>query len=113
MAALTRGFFLQYPNDSPTESEPPPPKSKRKTNARMDPKLSSKSVDELYVELPPPPREEDPDPTAPPNSNPGRVIYPRFQCTMCEAKFPRKNAVVAHIKTHVGKRRFTCSHDGW
>lgn len=31
---------------------------------------------------------------------------------MCDAKFPRRNAAVAHIKTHLGKRRFTCSQEG-
>ncbi|KAG8983259.1 hypothetical protein FRB90_006174 [Tulasnella sp. 427] len=90
----------------------PPNKRARRTNAVDEEELQNRSIDELYFELPPPPPVEDPDPDAPPNSHPGRVPYQKFQCKMCDAKFPRRNAAVAHIKTHLGKRRFTCSHEG-
>ncbi|KAG9050560.1 hypothetical protein FS837_004417 [Tulasnella sp. UAMH 9824] len=98
--------------ESSGSDEPPPNKRLRRTNAVDDDELQNRSIDELYIELPPPPPVEDPDPSAPPNSHPGRVPYQKFQCKMCDAKFPRRNAAVAHIKTHLGKRRFTCSHEG-
>ncbi|KAG8923008.1 hypothetical protein FRC01_013337 [Tulasnella sp. 417] len=98
--------------ESSASDGPPPNKRPRRTNAVDDDELQNRSIDELYIELPPPPPVEDPDPDAPPNSHPGRVPYQKFQCKMCDAKFPRRNAAVAHIKTHLGKRRFTCSHDG-
>ncbi|KAG8928436.1 hypothetical protein FRC00_001753 [Tulasnella sp. 408] len=98
--------------ESSGSDDPPPNKRLRRTNAVDDDELQNRSIDELYIELPPPPPVEDPDPSAPPNSHPGRVPYQKFQCKMCDAKFPRRNAAVAHIKTHLGKRRFTCSHEG-
>ena len=83
---------------------PPPAKRARRTNAiPVDVDLDNRPIEDLYTEL----------------STPGEPVQPRvpqppkFECTMCSAKFPRKNAVVAHIKTHLGKKKFVCSHPGW
>ncbi|KAG8872323.1 hypothetical protein FRB97_007765 [Tulasnella sp. 331] len=82
----------------------PPTKRPRRSNAvALDPDADNRPIEELYTELP----STVVRPVQP------RVTQAKFQCTMCDARFPRKNAVVAHIKTHLGKKKYSCSHSGW
>ncbi|KAG8981487.1 hypothetical protein FRB93_008667 [Tulasnella sp. JGI-2019a] len=93
--------FQPYNPPSPATSQPA--KRPRRSNAvALDPDIDNRPIEELYTELP----------TTVVRPVQPRVTQAKFQCTMCDARFPRKNAVVAHIKTHLGKKKYTCSHTG-
>ncbi|KAG8906108.1 hypothetical protein FRB99_007569 [Tulasnella sp. 403] len=49
-------------------------------------------------------------PTLPPPPPP--VYTTKFKCRICEHVFPKKHTVLTHIKTHLGKKPFLCTHEG-
>ena len=61
----------------------------------------------------PPPSETGDDAPATAASTPNKPAIAKFKCMVCEAKFPKKNAIVAHIKTHLGKKKYICKTLGW
>ncbi|KAG8997880.1 hypothetical protein FRB90_012419 [Tulasnella sp. 427] len=42
----------------------------------------------------------------------GVPLTTKYKCKICDHIFPKKHTVVTHIKTHLGKKSYPCTHEG-
>ncbi|KAG8936927.1 hypothetical protein FRC02_010017 [Tulasnella sp. 418] len=114
---ISQAPYIQEPYDpaeflqEDTTNSQPPTKRPRKTNIDPEAAEANRPVEELFEEL----DDEQLQQQAVNGKNgagSSKLNGYRFKCLLCESRFPRKNAVVAHIKTHLGKRKFTCGSPG-
>lgn len=68
--------------------------------------LAEQPLDHLYQEI------TEPVPSAAPSSMPPPATV-KYLCVICEHSFPKKHTVLTHIKTHLGKKAYACTHEGW